>query len=150
MSDDVQPQAERTPGTLWVEVVTPEGAAFEGEAKGLVIPAHDGEIAFLPGHAAFVGAIGVGELRALTPDDTVHRWYLEGGVAQVLDDQITILAEDVLPAVKVDAAEAKKALDEALAAVPTTDETFAERDHAELSARAKLQIAAHEADQKSD
>ncbi len=150
MSEDLQPRADRTPGTLWVSVVTPEGAAFEGEAASLVIPAHDGEIAFLPGHAAFVGAIGVGELRTHTPDGKVHRWYLEGGVAQVLDNTITILAEHVLAAAKVSADEAQKALDEARAQIPTTDETFAERDQAEASARAKLQIAAHLAGQKSD
>ena len=141
--------ADATSPRLKVAVVTPEGTAFEGPAESVVVPGHDGEVAFLRGHAPFVGAIGYGELRVTSQGET-RRWYLEGGVAQVLDDQITILAEDVLPAAKVDAEEAKKALDEALAAVPTTDETFAERDHAELSARAKLQIAAHEADPKSD
>ena len=46
--------------TLKVAVVTPEGAAYEGEASSLVAPAFDGEIAFYPSHAPFVGVLGQG------------------------------------------------------------------------------------------
>ena len=101
--------------SLNVAVVTPEGSAFEGTAESVVVPGHDGEVAFLRGHAPFVGAIGCGELRVKTPEGEMRRWYLEGGVAQVLDDDVAILADGILPAADVDAAQAQKDLDEALA-----------------------------------
>lgn len=133
--------AEGKSTSLNVAVVTPEGVAFEGEARAVVVPGHDGEVAFLRGHAPFVGAIGYGTLRVTTTDGTVRRWYLEGGVAQVLDDAVTVLAEAILPAEKVDAAAARKDLADALALVPTGDDEFADRDRRLASARARLHLA---------
>jgi F-type H+-transporting ATPase subunit epsilon len=130
-----------SPSPLTVAVVTPEGSAFEGTAESVVVPGHDGEVAFLRGHAPFVGAIGYGELRVRTPQGETRRWYLEGGVAQVLDDEVTVLADGILPAEKVDAAEAEKDLREALATTPTTDEAFGARDRRLASAHARLRIA---------
>ena len=145
MTQDVKTRPDRTPGTLWVSVVTPEGAAFEGEATSVVIPAHDGEVAFLAGHAAFVGAVGVGELRVHLPGATLHRFFLAGGVAQVLDNHVSILAEQVTPADGVDPDLARRDLEEALKALPTTGEMFIERDRALVSARARLIVAEHAA-----
>jgi len=132
---------ERKGTTLNVAVVTPEGVAYEGDATAVVVPGHDGEVAFLRGHAPFVGAIGYGTLRVTTPDGKTRRWYLEGGVAQVLDDAVTVLADGIIPAEKVDAAAARKDLEAALALVPTTDEEFEDRDRRLASAQARLRIA---------
>ena len=139
MSEAPSPRAPH-PG-LAVDVVTPEGSAYSGPATSVVVPAHDGEVAFFPQHAPFVAAVGLGELRVRTPAGETLRWYLEGGVVQVVDDQVAVLAEHVLPAAEVDAAEAEAALREALAAVPTTEEAFAARDRLSDSARARLSIA---------
>jgi F-type H+-transporting ATPase subunit epsilon len=143
MSSTPTPAAGRTATDrhLVVAVVTPEGSAFEGAAASVVIPAHDGEVAFLPGHAPFVGAIGFGELRISPVGGGTERWYLEGGVAQVLDDQVAILAEGVVPVERLDAEAAARDLRAALARVPTDDEAFAARDRALESARARLRLA---------
>ena len=140
MSDGATPNSQATSGTLRVTVVTPEGAAYEGPAASVVVPSHDGEVAFLKQHAPFVGAVGIGELRVTPPEGEVQRFYLEGGVVQVLDDVVTVLAEAVKPSAELDADEARTELESALAAVPTTDEAFAERDHAVDSARARIKI----------
>jgi F-type H+-transporting ATPase subunit epsilon len=128
-------------GHLRVVVVTPEGSAFDGPARSVTVPAHDGEVAFLPGHAPFVGALGMGELRVASAEAGVLRWYLEGGVTQVLRDRVTILAEQVIPPERVDGARAREDLDEALALVPTTPDAFAARDRALRSARARIRLA---------
>jgi len=127
--------------SLQVAVVTPEGSAFEGTAASVVVPGHDGETAFLRGHAPFVGAIGHGELRIKATDGGMRRWYLEGGVAQVLDDEVTILADGILPAAEVDAAQARQDLDDALASKPSSSDEFALRDRKLASAQARLRIA---------
>ena len=127
--------------SLTVAVVTPEGSAFEGTAQSVVVPGYDGEVAFLRGHAPFVGAIGHGELRVMTPEGETRRWYLEGGVAQVLDDEVSILADGILPAAEVDAAQARQDLDAALASKPSSSDEFALRDRKLASAQARLRIA---------
>ncbi|MFV1960079.1 MAG: F0F1 ATP synthase subunit epsilon [Planctomycetota bacterium] len=127
-------------GALRVLVVTPEGRAFEGLAAGVVVPGWDGEVAFLPGHAAYVGAVGEGLLRVLPLEGDEGRWYLEGGVVQVLDGEVTVLAERVTPTGDLDLEAAARDLEAALAVVPSTDEAFAERDRAVRSARARLRV----------
>ena len=129
--------------SLQVAVVTPEGSAFEGTAASVVVPGHDGETAFLRGHAPFVGAIGHGELRIKATDGGMRRWYLEGGVAQVLDDEVTILADRIVPAEAVDADTARKDLDAALALTPASDDEFLIRDQQLASANARLRISKH-------
>jgi F-type H+-transporting ATPase subunit epsilon len=123
-----------------VAVVTPEGAAFEGTASAVVVPAHDGEVCFWPGHAPFVGALGAGEIRVLEAGG-MKRWYLEGGVVQVVDDVVTVLAEVVRAADKVDLEAARKDLAAALASTPTTDPEFADRDRRLASASARIRVA---------
>ena len=81
---------------LTVRIVTPEAMVFDGRAEVVVVPSHDGETAFLPGHAAFVGLLGAGELRFETAAGTQHH-FLQGGVVQVVDDVVTVLAESVDP-----------------------------------------------------
>ena len=128
-------------GHLAVSIVTPEGLAFEGAARSVVVPGHDGEVAFLPQHAAYVGVLGFGELRVTPTDGPVHRWLLEGGVAEVAHDAVTVLAERVVAPEKIDAAKARADLARAVADVAVTDAARAARDRAQASARARLRLA---------
>jgi len=52
--------AERT---FSVSLVTPEGAAFEGEIEMLVVPGADGEIGVLARHAPLVALLKAGSTR---------------------------------------------------------------------------------------
>ncbi|MFM8981234.1 MAG: FoF1 ATP synthase subunit delta/epsilon, partial [Planctomycetia bacterium] len=96
---------------LRVAVVTPEGAAFDGEARSVVVPGMEGEVAFWPLHAAYVGAMGMGELRITRPGGEVERWMLEGGVAEVAGSRVTVLADRVLPLARIDVAATRAELE---------------------------------------
>jgi F-type H+-transporting ATPase subunit epsilon len=129
-------------GHLTVRIVTPEATAFEGKADMVVVPSHDGETAFLPKHAAFVGLLGAGECRFHVPDGGTHHFFLAGGVVQVVDDVVTVLAETVIPAAALDPAKAEREF-EAASALPGGDEAkTAARDKALGIARAKRRVAA--------
>jgi F-type H+-transporting ATPase subunit epsilon len=134
--------AHATSGRLHVAIVTPEGAVFDGEAASLVVPGHDGEVAFFPLHASFVGALGYGELRLDAGGGTLKRWYVEGGVAEVSDDQVTVLAERVLLVEKIDTAAAQADLEKAVASVPADEPAAAARAALIRSAQARLRLAA--------
>jgi len=101
--------------TMQVRVVTPENPIFEGEAHAIIVPAHDGEVGILPGHARFLASLGMGELR-ISVGATIERYFLEGGFVQVRDGMVTVLCEraTALEALDVQAAEA--AAERALAA----------------------------------
>lgn len=129
-------------GRIRVAVITPEGAAYDGLARHVVLAAHDGEVAFLPGHAPFVGALGTGELRIHPEKGDVERYFLDGGVVEVLENRVSILAEKVERREDVAAhtEEVRAELDRALAEVPTDDEAFAEKERALARARARLRL----------
>lgn len=125
--------------TLTVSVVTPEGAAYEGQASHVVAPAYDGEVAFYPLHAPYVGVLGFGELRVTRADDGVTEYfYLAGGVVQVADDVVTILAERVTPTADLAQAEAEALLAEAIGTEALGDVEIEARLIAMDDARARL------------
>ncbi len=128
--------------TLKVTVVTPEGSAYEGMAKHVVAPAFDGEMAFYPMHAPLVGVLGHGELRVTRTDGHTEYFYLAGGVVQVADDEVSILAETVTRAQDIDTTEAEAMLAEALASEATGEAEIDARMDRSDDARARIRVAA--------
>ena len=75
-----------------VEILTPSQTIFSGEATEVVLPAYDGEVGVLAGHADFIGLLGTGALKIVT--DGNDYWYLlSSGAYQVKSGKLTILAE---------------------------------------------------------
>lgn len=92
-------------------IVTPDKAYFDGEASFVVLPAWDGEIGVLPGHAPLIARLSHGVAR-VTHGDQVTRLALFGGFLKVQDDLVSVLASGAASG-EVAPAEAQKALDEA-------------------------------------
>jgi F-type H+-transporting ATPase subunit epsilon len=128
-------------GKLRLSVVTPEATAHDGPVDVVVVPGHDGEIAFYPGHAAFVGLLGVGELRFHASEGGTKHFFLAGGVVQVVDDRVSVLAETVVPVASLSAEKARKDLAAAIAMKGGDPEAEAARTKAILSARGQLRLA---------
>ncbi len=128
--------------SIRVSVVTPEGAAWEGDAQSVVVPAFDGEVAFLHGHAPFVGLLGVGEMRVTrTASAGAERFFLSGGVVQVADDEVIVLAELVRPTSALKADEARRELEEANTAPAIGDDALEARLARIEAARVRLRLA---------
>ena len=79
---------------LKVKVISPSSAAFEGTAASVVAPAYDGEVGILYGHAPMVVLLGTGQLRIRGVDGDV-RFHVSRGFLQVVDNEVSILAEEV-------------------------------------------------------
>lgn len=79
-------------GPLKVSVISPERTLFEGAARLVVVPAHDGELGILRGHAPLMALLGEGTLRVETADGT-QRFQVAGGFLQVVDDNVSVLSE---------------------------------------------------------
>lgn len=76
---------------LRLAVVSPEKVLYEGDAEGVVVPAHDGEVGILPGHAPMMALLGTGPLRIAggkAPAITVS-----GGFLQVADNVVRVVTE---------------------------------------------------------
>jgi len=128
-------------GKLSLSVVTPEVAAFEGPVDLVVVPGYDGEVAFLPGHAPYVGLLGAGELRAHLASGGTQHWFLAGGVVQVVDNAVSVLAESVMPVASLDLTKARVELEAAMALKAADEPTTLAKEKAVAAARAKVRLA---------
>lgn len=97
-------------------LITPEAQVLEARVDSAVVPAHDGELQFLPNRAPIVCELGVGELRCRTGNDA-QRFFVDGGFAQMLDGRLTVLTERAV-GVRDITAEMVQAADAEIAAHP--------------------------------
>jgi F-type H+-transporting ATPase subunit epsilon len=125
---------------LTVDVVSPERVLYTGEADMLVCRTTDGEIAFLPGHAPFLGALGIGVVRSLLPERGEQAVAVHGGFVEVSNDRVIVLSDVAELAEQIDVDRARRAkarAEERLAADPEDEEAQA----ALLRADTRLEVA---------
>ena len=100
--------------TFDVSLVTPEGAAFEGEAEMLVVPGAAGEIGVLARHAPLVAMLKAGSTRVyLRRDGEVREFATGAGFFKVEQDRALALVDDAVDAKEIDADRAHAQLEEA-------------------------------------
>ena len=105
---------------MHVEVVTPQGTAVTTEADEVTAPGVAGEFGILPGHTAFVSALKPGVVSWKTKGQGTKKGAVAvaAGICEVSGptsgkDRVLILAQQVMPAEQVDAAQAQRDLDDA-------------------------------------
>ncbi len=96
-----------------VSVVTPEGAAFEGEAEMLIVPGAAGEIGVLARHAPLVAMLRAGSTRVHLGDGEVHEFATGPGFFQMLEDRAIALVDDAVAAGEIDDERARRQLEDA-------------------------------------
>ena len=79
---------------MTVEVVSPEHVLFSGEATMVITRTlGGGEIAFLPGHAPFLGALTENHTRVFMVDGSVTDIAVHGGFVEVSDNKVSLLSD---------------------------------------------------------
>jgi F-type H+-transporting ATPase subunit epsilon len=78
---------------LTVQLVSPERVLYEGAAEMVVCRTTDGEVAFLPGHVPFVGALGVAKVRVILEGEGEVAAAVHGGFVEVSHDRVSILSD---------------------------------------------------------
>ena len=79
---------------LKVSIISPTAIGFEGEGDSVIAPAYDGQIGILYGHAPMMVLLGTGEV-SVRDGDAVHRFHVARGFLQVVDNEVSVLAEEV-------------------------------------------------------
>jgi F-type H+-transporting ATPase subunit epsilon len=126
-------------GHLRVEVVSPEKVLFSGDARQVITRTlGGGEIAFLPGHSPFLGALIENHTRVYLTDGTVQDIAVHLGFVEVGPDHVSILSDAAELAQDIDMAraeEAKRRAEEQLRTEHSAEgEAALRRAHARLSA----------------
>ena len=100
--------------TFDLSVVTPEGAAYEGEAEMLIVPGDAGEIGVLARHAPPVAMLRAGEIRVKAGGE--WQTFAAGpGYFKVQQDRALVLVDDAVRAEEIDVSQARQEADEARA-----------------------------------
>jgi F-type H+-transporting ATPase subunit epsilon len=133
--------------TLHAEVLTPEGAVFDGEVKQLSTRTRVGEIGVLANHVPVLARLEPTELRLHMPDGDIRRWAQAEGWLQVFANRAMVLVGEVVPPDQLDESALRSKLEDAEARLKETEEDSAARHRAELDkerAEAFLSVAAGE------
>jgi F-type H+-transporting ATPase subunit epsilon len=118
-----------------VSVVTPEGAAFEGDAEMVIVPGAAGEIGVLARHAPLVALLKAGSTRVHTSDGQVQEFATGPGFFQVLEDRAIALVDAAVTAENIDAAAAQRQLEEAQAELERVESGDSTADRWQLEQR---------------
>jgi F-type H+-transporting ATPase subunit epsilon len=112
--------------TFDLSLVTPEGAAYEGEAEMLIVPGAAGEIGILARHAPLVAMLKAGEIR-IKAGGSWQSFAAGPGYFKVQQDRALVLVDDAVQAEEIDVEEARREAEEARALLERID-TGAEED----------------------
>jgi F-type H+-transporting ATPase subunit epsilon len=124
--------------TLQVELVSPERILFSGEATMVTARTiGGGDIAFLTGHAPFIGALDVDQVLIRRTDGTDEVAAVHGGFVSVGDDRVKILSDLAELKSQIDVVRARRAAETAEAALRATEDDEAEAALARAQARLK-------------
>ncbi|HUF32859.1 MAG TPA: F0F1 ATP synthase subunit epsilon [Acidimicrobiales bacterium] len=95
---------------LQVELVSPERILFSGEAEMVTARTTGGDIAFLTGHAPFLGILGIGAVTVKRLDGSESVAAVHGGFVEVSDNHVIILSDVAELADQIDVARAEARL----------------------------------------
>ena len=96
---------------MTVQVVTPDGLKYDHHASIIHAVTKDGQIGILPGHINLIAPLEVDELKVRRVDDESHvDWIaVNGGIIEVKDDFITIIANSAERDRDIDVSRAERA-----------------------------------------
>ncbi len=120
-----------------VSLVTPDGAAFEGEAKMIIVPGADGEIGVLARHAPLIATLKAGTTRVHVGESTdeLHEFATGPGFFKVEQDRAIALVDDAVDVKAIDAERARAQLDEARADLERVEQGESDADRWQLEQR---------------
>jgi F-type H+-transporting ATPase subunit epsilon len=123
--------------TFELSLVTPEGAAFEGEVEMLVVPGDAGEIGVLARHAPLVAMLKAGSTRIYRDRDSgeVMEFATGPGFFKVEQDRALALVDDAVEAREIDSARAQEQLETAQAELERVESGESEADRWQLEQR---------------
>ncbi|HEY1493218.1 MAG TPA: F0F1 ATP synthase subunit epsilon [Candidatus Solibacter sp.] len=96
--------------TLELEVATPERELVREQVSEVQVPAAQGYLGVLPGHAPLLGMLGIGTLSYVVGGNKRHI-SVHGGFLEILEDHVRVLADVAERAEEIDIQRAKAALE---------------------------------------
>jgi len=128
-----------------LEIVSPEKLLLARPVDMVVIPASEGDMGVMEGHAPMIVMLRGGTIDLYEGDRIIDRLFVDGGFAEVTPERCTVLANMAIPLAEVSKATGERRLAEAEAAYEAADTRDPAIEDAALdaiqSARAMVEAA---------
>ena len=104
-----------------LEIVTPEKLLLSRPVDMVVIPASEGDMGVLEGHAPMIVMLRGGVIALYDGEQISDQMYVAGGFAEVTPERCTVLANEVMPTGELTREEGERRLAEAEATLEQID-----------------------------
>ncbi len=118
-----------------LSLVTPEGAAFDGEVELVIVPGDAGEIGVLARHAPLVAMLKAGSTRIHVSASEIREFATGPGFFKVEQDRALALVDDAVDAREIDDARAREQLEQARAELEKVERGESDADRWQLEQR---------------
>jgi F-type H+-transporting ATPase subunit epsilon len=120
-----------------VSLVTPDGAAYDGEAEMVIVPGAAGEIGVLARHAPLVATLKAGSTRIHLNENEVLEFATGPGFFKVELDRALALVDDAIDVKEIDDERARRQLEAATAELERVEAGESQADRWQLEQRIK-------------
>ena len=128
-------------GTIYIDIVSPHGSVFQGEAARLRAPGTAGTFEVLHNHAPMIASFDLGPLFITTVNGERISFATSGGFLEVLNNTVTVIAETAEPSSKIDVERAQAAEARALERLQEADNDDDRRKAQHALERARLRMS---------
>lgn len=125
--------------TFKLEVITPTGLIFDGDAIEVTLPGEEGEFGVLPQHASLTTLLKAGVIDIITTEKKTESIVVNWGVVQVNETKVTVLVDGAV-AIR---GEGESAIAKMLEEAKKLLRDVADSNVALASVSAKVESAAH-------
>lgn len=114
-----------------VQVMTPEGAAYEGEAEMVSTRTVVGSIGIRANHEPLMAMVDPTELRIYESESEIKRFAQGDGFLQMADNSLLLLVEEAIPVDELDLGELRTRLEEAQGRLDAAEDDSADHERAQ-------------------
>jgi F-type H+-transporting ATPase subunit epsilon len=123
---------------LKLEIVTPEGRAYQDDVDMVVLPGSEGELGVYPAHVPLMTQLVPGEVR-IFKDGKQTELVVGSGFAEITHTQVSVLTDSAMEDESIDENVAEEAMKRAEAALK--DKSLASEELAEAEAALARSLA---------
>jgi F-type H+-transporting ATPase subunit epsilon len=124
--------------TLRLEIVTPEGRAYQDDVDMVVLPGSDGELGVYPAHVPLMTQLAPGEVRILKGGKQTEL-VVGSGFAEITHTQVSVITDSALEEAAIDENVTEEAIRRAQNAL--RDKNLASEEIAEAEASLARSLA---------
>ena len=79
---------------MFLEIITPDKKIYSGDVDAVKLPGAEGSFGILKGHAPIIATLKKGIVKITDSKKRVENIEINGGVVEVLNNKIIVLAEN--------------------------------------------------------